>query len=170
MNRAAFKDAFKGVESWARFSYKKQLREAMQAVRQELDERVYLYVSRFPTRKHSTLARELHISPAKLSEILRHFPHGRKRGRRRIPTVAKSNDLGVSPTVVAVSRQLEREEVELALKVLDLCVVERKTSDAGEDSYQNLAHWLKGQRQGSKVLRDRAVYLIQTYDKLRHNS
>jgi hypothetical protein len=54
--------------------------------------------------------------------------------------------------------------------VLDLCVVERKTSDAGEDSYQNLAHSLKGQRQGSKVLRDRAEYLIQTYDKLRHNS
>lgn len=168
MNDAAFADAFKGLESWARFSYKKQLREAMQAVRRELDKRVYLYVSRFPNHKHSTLARELHISPAKLSEILRPFPHGRKRGRRRMPTTVQSNDLGVSPNVVAVSRHLEREEVELALKVLNLCVVESKTSDAGEDSYRNLAHWLKERRQGSKAVRDRAVYLIQTYDKLRH--
>jgi hypothetical protein len=173
MNRAAFKDAFKdafkGLESWARFSYRKQLHEAMQAIREELDKRVYLYVSRFPTHKHSTLARELHVSPAKLSQILRPFPHGRKRGRRVKPKTPPTNEIGVSPTVVAVSHHLEREEVELALKLLDLCVVERKASDAGEHSYQNLAHWLKGRRQGSKALRDRAVYLIRRYEKLRHN-
>ena len=88
MKRDAFEDAFEGLESWFSFSYKKQLREAMSAVRRELDKTVYLYVSRFPTTDYRTLARRLRISPAKLCEILRPFPHGRRPGRhgkRRTP-------------------------------------------------------------------------------------
>lgn len=167
MKRDAFEGAFKGLESWSRFSYKKQLREAMYAVRWELNKTVHLYVSRFPTHDYRTLARRLRISPAKLCEILRPFPHGRKPGRRGKPRTAQSNDVAVSPMAVAVSHHLEREDVELALKALDLCVVDGKANDAGEDSYQNLAHWLKG-RQGSKAGRDRAMFLIQRYEKLRH--
>jgi hypothetical protein len=167
MKRDAFEGAFEGLESSSMFSYKKQLREAMYAVRWELNKTVHLYVSRFPADDYRTLARRLRISPAKLCEILRPFPHGRKPGRRGKPRTARSNDVAVSPMAVAVSHHLEREGVELALKALDLCVVGGKADDAGEDSYQNLAHWLKG-RQGSKALRDRATYLIQRYEKLRH--
>jgi hypothetical protein len=68
---------------------------------------------------------------------------------------------------VPVSHYLKSEDVELALKALDRCVVDGKANDAGEDCYQNLAQWLK-RRQGSKALRDRAMYLIQRYEKLRH--
>jgi hypothetical protein len=168
MKRDAFEGAFKGLESWSAFSYKKHLREAMDAIRWELNKTVHLYVSRFPTDDYRTLARRLHISPAKLCEILRAFPHGRKPGRRRKPMTVQGNDVAVSPMVVAVSHHLEREDVELALKALDRCVVGGKANDDGEDSYQNVAHWLKG-RQRSKALRDRAMYLIQRYDKLRNN-
>ena len=165
MERDAFKDAFRGLESWARFSYKKQLREAIDAVRQELNKTVHLYVSRFPRDDYRTLARRLHISPAKLCEILRPFPHGRKPGRRVKPRTVQTKDSHVPRIAVSVSHYFEREDVELALKALDLCVIENKTSDAGEDSYQNLIHWLK-RRKVSKALRVRAIDSIQRYEKL----
>ncbi len=96
MKRDAFAGAFEGLASWSQFSYKKQLHEAMSAVRWELNKTVHLYVSRFPNTGYRTLARQLHISPAKLSEILRPFPHGRKPGRRGKPKTPQNNDVAVS--------------------------------------------------------------------------
>jgi hypothetical protein len=167
MKRGAFKGAFDGLERWSQFSYKKQLSEAMDAVRLELDSAVYRYVSRFPIHNYRTLARRLRISPAKLSGILRGFPHGRRPGRRRKPRTAQPNRSVVeSPMAVAVSHRLDREGVEYALDALYFCVVNGKADDEGEDSYHNLVHWLKGQK-GSKALRDRASYLVQRYESLR---
>jgi hypothetical protein len=101
-----------------------------------------------------------------VSEILQGFPHGRKPGRRRKPRTTQSNKLAVSPMAVAVSHQLEREGVELALKALDHCVMKGRADDAGEDAYQNLASWLK-LKQSNKALCDRARYLVREYEKLR---
>lgn len=174
MKLDACRGAFEGLESRSRFSYKKQLREATDAVRGELDKAVYLYVSRFPSTGYRALARQLHISTGKLSEILRKFPHGRKRGRRKVRRTAQPNRavpalpivdpaLGMS---VPVSGNLGREGVEEALSVLHSCVLNGRTDDSGEDAYQNLTHWLKKQ-QGSKTLRQRAGYLTQRYAGLR---
>ncbi len=162
-----FEGAFDGLVTRPQFSYKKQLSEALHAVRSELDSAVYRYVSRFPTQSHRALAVRLGISPAKLSEILRRFPHGRKPGRRRNPRTAQPNHGVVeSPTAAAASHRLGREGVELALKALSSCVVNGKADDAGDDSYRNLVRWLKG-RKGSKERRHHASYLVQRYDSLR---
>jgi hypothetical protein len=166
VNRDVFKGAFDGLEGWDSFSYRKQLREATEAVRHELDKTVHRYVSRFPTENYRTLGRRLHISPAKLCEILRPFPHGRKPGRRKTPRMVQAHNVTVSPRAVSVSQYLEREDVKLALRALDMCLVSGKVDDAGEDSYQNLVHWLK-QGQRNKALRDRAKYLVHRYGKLR---
>ena len=170
MKQDAFKGVFDGLEMWSQFSYKKQLSEAMHAVRSELNSVVYRYVLRFPTLGYRTLAQRLRISPAKLSEILQGFPHARKPGRRRNPRTAEPNHSVVeSPVAVAVSHRLGREGMEPALKALYFCVLNRKADDAGENAYQNLVHWLKG-RKGSEELRQRASYLVQRYESLRENS
>ncbi len=76
---------------------------------------------------------------------------------------------GVPPIpVLAVppSHYLTSQDVELALSTLDDCLLQGSANDSGEDSYQNLVHWLKG-RQGSKRLQDRAKYLLERYERLR---
>ena len=69
--------------------FKKQLREAMSAVRQELDKTVAQYVLRSPDTSYRTLAKRLRISPAMLCKILRPFPYERKRGRRKAQRTAQ---------------------------------------------------------------------------------
>jgi hypothetical protein len=150
MKRDAFSCAFEGLESWSQFSYKKQLREAIDAVRQELDKTVHLYVSRFPTHNYRTLARQLHISPAKLCEILRPFPHGRKRGRPKPQRTAHP----------------KRKDVEQALQALKRCVMDGRADNAGDDAYQNLTDWLEKWRYNETLLK-RAGYLTQRYEALR---
>lgn len=150
MKRHAFEGVFENIASRWRFNYKDQLREATSAVREELDRTVALYVSRFPDTGYRALARRLDISPAKLCEILRPFPHGRKRGRRKAQGTA----------------QPERKDVKQALEVLHLCVANHRADDAGEDAYQNLTDWLEKPR-GNKTLRQRAGYLTQRYHSLR---
>jgi hypothetical protein len=150
MKQDAFEGAFEGLESRFAFSYKKQLREAMSAVRQELDRTVALYVSRFPDTGYRTLARRLRISAAMLCEILRPFPHGRKRGRRKAQRTAQPN----------------RGNVEQALSVLHHCVLNHRADDAGEDAYQNLSDWLR-KGKGTKTLLQRVGYLTQRYETLR---
>lgn len=146
MKPKAFECAFHGLESRASFSYKRELREAMSDVRSELDKTVHLYVSRFPTYNYRTLARRLYISPAKLCEILRPFPHGRRRGRRKT--------------------QVKREEVRQALEALNFCVVNGRADDAGNDAYQYLNHWLR-KGKGTKTLLQRAGHSTQRYEALR---
>jgi len=133
-----------------RFNYKDQLREATSAVREELDRIVALYVSRFPDAGYRTLARRLDISPAKLCEILRPFPHGRKRGRRKAQRTAQPN----------------RGDVKQSLGALHLCIVNHRADDAGEDAYQNLSDWLR-KGKGTKTLLQRVGYLTQRYETLR---
>jgi hypothetical protein len=174
MKRRAFEGVFEGIASWTRFDYKEQLHEATSAVRQELDRTVALYVSRFPSTGYRTLARRLRISPAKLCEILRPFPHGRKRGRRKTQRTAQSNHsvptlpiaLPALRTSVPVSRHLKRGDVEEALRALKFCVVNGRADDAGEDAYQNLSDWLRKGR-GTKTLLQRVGYLTQRYETLR---
>jgi hypothetical protein len=57
--------------------------------------------------------------------------------------------------------------MEFPLRTLDRCVVEGEANDTGEDSYQNLVHWLR-RRQDSEALRDRAEYPLQRYERLLH--
>ena len=65
-----------------------------------------------------------------------------------------------------MSGDLQSQDVELALKTLDRCVVEEKADDPQTmDSYRNLVNWLK-KRAGSKTQRDRAKYLVQRCEKL----
>ena len=56
--------------------------------------------------------------------------------------------------------------MEIALKALRFCVLNRKADDAGDDSCENLLCWLKG-RKGSEERRDGATYLVQRYETLR---
>jgi len=155
------KDAFDDLDSGERFGYKKQLREARAA----LDAKVYNYVLRFPNIGYRTIAKRLRISPAKLCNILRQFDHSRMPGRRKQRKMTRPISVPPPPVAVAVfvSHDLSSEDVELALETLDRCVMERRAD--GEDSYLNVVHWLK-KRRGSKVLRDRAKYLVQRYEKL----
>jgi hypothetical protein len=149
MKPDAFKGAFEGLASCSQFNYKKQLHEGMSAVRQELDRTVAMYVSRFPDTGYRTLSRRLHISAAMLCEILRPFPHGRKRGRRKAQRTAQPN----------------RGDVEQALTVLHLCVLNHRADDAGEDAYQTLSDWLR-KGKGTKTLLQRVGYLTQRYETL----
>ena len=59
--------------------------------------------------------------------------------------------------------------MEFGLRSPDRCVVECKANDTGEDSYQNLVHWLR-RRQGSEAQRDRAEYPLQRCERLRHQT
>ena len=166
MKRDAFKGAFDDLVMWSQFSYQKQLSEATVAVRLELNSAVYRYVSRFPTLGYRTLAKRLRISPAKLSGILRGFPHGRKPGRRREPRTAQYHGVMELPIAAAGSHRFGQEDVELALKALSSCVLNGKPDDVGEDFYQNLARWLK-RRNCGEDLRRRVSYLVQRYESLR---
>jgi hypothetical protein len=142
--------AFEGLKSRFAFSYKKELREAMSAVRQELDKTVAQYVSMSPDASYRTLAGRLYISPAMLCKILRPFRYELKRGRRKAQRTA----------------QLNRGNVEQALTVLHLCVLNHRADDAGDDAYQNLSDWIR-KGKGTKMLLQRAGYLTQRYEILR---
>jgi len=150
MKRDAFEGAFEGLESRFAFSYKKQLREAMSAVRQELDKTVSHYVSMSPDTSYRTLAGRLRISPAMLCKILRPFRYERKRGRRKAQRTAQPN----------------RGDVEQALAALYDCVVNGRADDAGEDAYQTLSDWLR-KGKGTKTLLQRVGYLTERYETLR---
>jgi hypothetical protein len=167
MKRRNFSGAFAGMASWPQFSYKKQLREAIDAVRWELDTTVHSYVSRFPAHDYRKLARRLKISPAKLCEILSQFPPGRKRGRRKAQRTAQPNhSVPPRPRSIPVPRQIERKDVDQALSVLYLCVVNGRVDHAGDGAYQNLTDWLR-KPQDDETLRTRAGYLTQRYEALR---
>lgn len=147
------------------FSYYKELDKARLA----LDRQVYEYVSGFPSTPLHLLAKRLHISTGKLSEILQRFPHGRKPGRRKKQRSEQPDSNVAAPqTAVPVSHYLEREDMEHALKALNFCVVNGRADDAGEDAYQNLIDWLE-KPQGNRTMRQRAGYLTQRYERLRHN-
>ena len=150
MKRDAFEGLFEGMASWSQFNYKEQLREATSAVRRELDRTVALYVSRFPDTGYRTLAQRLQISAAMLCEILRPFPNGRKRGRRKTQRTTQPN----------------RGGVEQALTVLHLCVLSHRADEAGEDAYRTLSDWLR-KGKGTKTLLQRVGYLTQRYETLR---
>ena len=167
MKLDAFEGAFEGLESGWSFSYKKQLREAMSAIRRELDKTVHLYVSRFPDTGYRTLARRLHISPAMLCKILRPFLPGRKRGRRKAQRTEQPNRSAPALRMsVPVSRHLKRKDVEQDLTVLHLCVLNHRADDAGDDAYQNLSDWLR-KGNGTKTMLQRVGYLTQRYESLR---
>ena len=162
--------------------------EAVRRARRGLEMQLVEYVAEHPEMSYRELRKAFKLSLGAISKIMkRHEKLRRNLVRKKSSTADKesreksgvvrhlfSRDRGLPMSVSAspgfgnpVSDYLQSEDVELALKTLDRCVVEDKADDPKTmDCYRNLVHWLK-KRQGSKALRDRAKYLVQRYERLR---
>jgi hypothetical protein len=157
--------------------------EAMRRARRGLEMQLVEYVAEHPEMGYRELRKAFNLSLGAISKIMkRHDKLRRNLARKRGSTGDRKSPeksgavrhlfsravlSPVAAPAVSVSHYLKSEDVEVALKTLDRCVVEDKTD--GEDSYQNLVRWLK-ERKGSKSLRDRAKHLVQRYERLRENS
>lgn len=172
--------------------------EAMRKSRAGLEKLLVAYAAEHPEMGYRGLSEKFHLSLGAISKIMKRWKNLRrniKGYKKHLRTVerelgwlktqetaqgagnderrplSRSTPSGVPaiPVLAAPpSHYLASEDVEFALRTLDRCVVAGEANDTGEDSYQNLVHWLK-RRQGGKVLRDRAEYLLQRYERLRHN-
>jgi hypothetical protein len=170
----------RGMEA---FDFDYALRKARRGLEMQLVE----YAAEHPEMGYRELREAFGLSLGAISKIMRqHNKLLRTLIRKKGSTASKESaeksgavrhlfslDKGLPMSVLAssgfgdhVSGDLQSQDVELALKTLDRCVVEEKPDDPQTmDSYRNLVNWLK-KRGGSKTQRDRAKYLVQRCEKL----